>query len=426
MGHRQRHHGGASHTSRVGKARIATRAALKEEEDSEDESQEEPGGAPSGNDEDDVEQEEQEEPTEAPGSAPSDGLPQKVFSKEQGRLPKGGASKITSGASGVGSVERDDAYAGAGYTNVASDVERILEDFTEDDVFSDLEKQRLSELNDLAQSISYGDAHSGVEITVHRMNDVSEQLMEAYDAISGPPLHISSLLQRQVEKQFSERKRGAKQTGLLMGRRLNGSALYRNDGRIFYKNSLPNENPELAVGLLLDESGSMSGRDRATYARATAIILHDFCKSLGIPIMVYGHSTSRGVDLYSYAEFDTIDQSDAYRMMDISARGSNRDGAALRFVMEQVSKRPEEAKIVILVSDGQPADDGYYGETAEEDLRGIVQEYRRKGVKMIAAAIGDDREAIGRIYGDAYLNISDLNHLPASLAAKIKLYLRVV
>ena len=95
----------------------------------------------------------------------------------------------------------------------------------------------------------------------------------------------------------------------------------------------------------------MSWNDRATYARATAIILYDFCQALGIPITVYGHSTSRGVDLYSYAEFDAIDRDDRYRMMDISARGSNRDGAALRFVAERLVHRPEDIKLLMLVSE---------------------------------------------------------------------------
>ena len=81
------------------------------------------------------------------------------------------------------------------------------------------------------------------------------------------------------------------------------------------------------------------------------------------------------MELFSYAEFDGYDNDDKYRLMDISARGSNRDGAALRFVAEKLSKRPESVKLLILVSDGQPAADGYYGTAAEEDLRGIKQEY---------------------------------------------------
>lgn len=75
-----------------------------------------------------------------------------------------------------------------------------------------------------------------------------------------------------------------------MGRRLNSSLLHRNDGKVFYKNALPNETPELAVALLIDESGSMRCYDRCTYARAAAIILHDFCDKLDIPIMIYGHT----------------------------------------------------------------------------------------------------------------------------------------
>ena len=109
----------------------------------------------------------------------------------------------------------------------------------------------------------------------------------------------------------------------------------------------------------------------------------------------------------------------------ISARGSNRDGAALRFVAEQLSKRPEEIKILFLVSDGQPAASGYHGTAAEEDLRGIKHEYGRKGVLLIAAAIGDDKESIERIYGDSFMDITDLEQLPAKLTSVIKRHIRV-
>jgi nitric oxide reductase activation protein len=141
--------------------------------------------------------------------------------------------------------------------------------------------------------------------------------------------------------------------------------------------------------------------------------------------MIYGHSTGNGVDLYSYAEFEAIDRDDRYRLMDISARGSNRDGAALRFVAEQLTKRHEDTKILILVSDGQPSDSGYYGTAAEEDLRGIKQEYTRKGITFVAAAIGTDKESIERIYGDSFLDITDLNKLPIALTSIVKRNIRV-
>ena len=146
--------------------------------------------------------------------------------------------------------------------------------------------------------------------------------------------------------------------------------------------------------------------------------------ALDIPVMVYGHSTNGGVDLYSYAEFDAIDRDDCIRLMDISARGSNRDGAALRYVAEQLSKRREDVKILILISDGQPAHHGYSGTAAEEDLRGIKREYSRKGILFVAAAIGDDKENIDRIYGDSFLDITDLNKLPFALTNVVKRYIR--
>ena len=82
-------------------------------------------------------------------------------------------------------------------------------------------------------------------------------------------------------------------------------------------------------------------------------------------------------------------------------------------------------KLLILVSDGQPSDNGYYGSAAEEDLRGIKLEYRRRGVIFIAAAIGDDKPDIERIYGDSFLDITDLTQLPVKLTNMVKRYIRV-
>ncbi len=349
---------------------------------------------------------------------------QETSSEEGGRIPLQQTDSIE--GEGEGLFERNDDYKREMYDRAASDIEDVLGKMAEKAVCKDLENERLKELNEVAQNISYGNAHEGVNIRVQRIAEVDEELVDQYNYIAGPLLTISRQLRHSLVKQLEESRRGGKQTGLLMGRRLDSHAVHRNDGKLFYKNALPNEIPQLSVGLLLDESGSMSDSHRCTYARAAAIILYDFCRSLNIPIMVYGHSTSGGsVDLYSYAEFESIDNDDKYRMIDISARGSNRDGAALRFVAEQVSKRPEEVKLLILVSDGQPAHVGYYGTAAEEDLRGIRREYMKKGILFVAAAIGDDKQNIERIYGDSFLDITDLNQLPTKLTSVVKRHIRV-
>lgn len=328
---------------------------------------------------------------------------------------------------GDGEVRRNNDYKREMDHNAASDIERILEQMAEADACRELEEKRLEALNTAAQNISYGDAHVGVHINVNRIAEVDSETKEQYNQIAAPLLAISRQLQNTLLRQLKESRRGGKQTGLLMGRRLNSSSLHRNDGRVFYKNALPNETPELAVGLLIDESGSMHSCDRCTYARAAAIILHDFCDKLDIPVMIYGHSTSGpDVELFSYAEFNGYDDNDRYRLMDIGAGGANRDGAALRFVAEQLIKRPEDVKLLMLISDGQPAAYGYSGTAAEEDLRGIKREYQRKGVLFVAAAIGDDKENIERIYGDSFMDITDLNELPTKLTGVVKRHIRVI
>ena len=233
-------------------------------------------------------------------------------------------------------------------------------------------------------------------------------------------------MQSKLTDLLKDKRDGGKQTNLLMGRRINPRAFAQDDGKYFYNNRLPEEKMNLAVALLVDESGSMSGSDRITYARAASIVMYDFCRKLDIPVIVYGHTSyGEDVDMFAYAEFDAIDNKDAYRMMDMSARSGNRDGAALRYVAERLMTRDEETKLLILISDGQPASSGYYGTEAEADLRGIKREYTNKGVTMFSAAIGDDKENIERIYKDGFLDITDLQLLPMNLTRLISRYIKV-
>lgn len=349
---------------------------------------------------------------------------QEITPDEAGRLPLVETDRVSEPLGGGVEINRE--YKPELSDTLEAEMERVLDSMAEKTVFQELEQDRLRELNREAQSLSFGNIHKGVSIRINRITEVPPEMIAQYDAIAGPLLNISKQLQKSLLQQLKDRQRGGKQTGLLMGHRLDAHALYRRDGKVFTKDSLPSQPPEMAVGLLLDESGSMSSCDRATYARASAIILYDFCQALHIPVMVYGHSTGKnGVELYSYSEFDTIDREDKYRLVDISSRIENRDGAALRFVAERLSKRSEELKLLILVSDGQPSNSGYYGTAAEEDLRGIQQEYRRKGLLFVAAAIGDDKENIERIYGDSFLDITDLNQLPVKLTQVVKRFLRV-
>lgn len=309
-----------------------------------------------------------------------------------------------------------------------SDIESLLEKMATEEAEEELEKERLKELQNEATGLNYGEAHKGMRVDVHRITHVPESLKEQY-ASTKDLMKISKRLQKLIAQQLKDKRAGGKQTNLYIGRRLDARTLIRDDGKCFYKRNLPQEAPTISVCVLIDESGSMSWDHRATYARATAVVLYDFCMGLGIPCAIYGHSADMSsygsLQIFSYAEFDSIDKNDKYRLMDIQARSNNRDGAALKYVYSKMEKREEEVKLVIVISDGQPAASGYSGSEAERDMRSLKNTYSRKGITTFAAAIGSDKDNIHRIYGDGFLDISDLNKLPEILTKLILKYIKI-
>ena len=317
----------------------------------------------------------------------------KALSEETARIAAHRTETIIS--NGDGSIVQDSEYEGAGYEFSATDIERVLEEIATGKVNESLEEELSEELQSEATSIEYGNAHRNINITVHRMSHVNQNLIDSYTAVAPQLLMLSKRLQRSVSAILRDKRQGGKQTGLYVGKHLDQHAFHRNDGRVFCNKRLPTEPINMSVALLVDESGSMCGCDRITKARATAIVVQDFCEKLGIPIMIVGHTASCAhVELFSYADFKSVDKKDRYRLMDMSARCCNRDGAALRYVAEKLSKQNSDVKMLFIICDGQPNDDGYTGTAAEADLRGIKLEYSRKGVQIFAAAIGDDRANI--------------------------------
>ena len=243
-------------------------------------------------------------------------------------------------------------YLGSGYEKSASDLFRILNSVATEKAEEQYQQEMTEELQKAANDIHYGNAHAGIHVTVNRMCSVPDYLIKDYQSIAPPLLRASKRLQKTIAPLLKEESEGGKLKNLQFGKRLDTRALHHEDGTFFTRTRLPSEEQKLAVGLLIDESGSMSSSDRITYARMTAIVLYDFCQSLQIPVTIYGHTTpdcESGVALYSYAEFDSIDTSDRYRLMDMSARNGNRDGAALRYVAEHLSKRPENQKLLIII-----------------------------------------------------------------------------
>lgn len=268
-------------------------------------------------------------------------------------------------------------------------------------------------------------AVKNIKIDVNRTIAVPNECVAAYNEISGPLLAISRRLQSAIRQLLRDFMDGGKESNLFRGRRINIRGLAKpNNRRVFYKMHQPQDFDGMAVTLLLDLSGSMGG-EKANAALYAGIILFDFCHALGIPIQITGHNFSdEKVLIQSFSEFESVDGNDRYRIMGLKVHSCNHDGAAIRYVARQLLLRPEPLKLLILISDGQPNAGGYSGKTAFEDLKNLKRKCERRGIKFIAAAIDEDKSVIEEIYGNSFLDITDLDRLPSRLAGIISDYIQ--
>ena len=266
--------------------------------------------------------------------------------------------------------------------------------------------------NDSLKNISESnDYHKYANAKIH----VPEGNAEAYEHIFSGLKSVSKALERKLLPLLQQRE-DVIQRGMYGGTRLDVRAIPRGDGKIFGRKRIA-DTADLAVGILLDESGSMSG-DKIIQTRNMAIIMEDFCRKAGIPLAIIGHTESRQTELFEYIAFDK--RHDKTRLASIQARSCNRDGYALRYVAELMRDRPEEDKLLFIISDGQPnGSNGYCGETAYKDLREVKRDCARWGISLFAGAIDEDKDIIEEIYGDGYLNITNLGKLPDMLSRLI-------
>jgi hypothetical protein len=117
------------------------------------------------------------------------------------------------------------------------------------------------------------------------------------------------------------------------------------------------------VCLLIDESGSMGGRNIEA-ARDLAVILKE---TFGNECYAYGHTTSgEDVVIRDYNK-------DRTTLGSVEAHCANRDGTAIAETYRRARKRAgSDFLLMIVLSDGQPSASGYYGMEAIRHVRDVV------------------------------------------------------
>lgn len=298
-------------------------------------------------------------------------------------------------------------------------------------VAAEQEKALEREFSQILSSVKRDNAvHRNIPFSLRRA-DITTSALEDYVKEHSELDAIARKVMKNLLKDMEERRRGDTLNGLFMGRRMDTAHLYRQDRKIFSRNILPENVPNMAIELLVDLSGSMSG-EGISVARKCAYITWSFCQMAGIPIGVTGHHCfGDTVVIESFADPYSLDNRDGERIFSMDASGCNRDGYAVRYCLKRLLKFDADDKIMMVISDGCPNHMGYGIFEGKADLQDAVAKARKEGILTVTAAIGSDADTVRYVYTDGitekkaamFLEISDLERLPKTFVKLIKKHL---
>lgn len=184
----------------------------------------------------------------------------------------------------------------------------------------------------------------------------------------------------------------------------------------------------IAVSLLLDLSESLNERVAGSdltvleLSREAVSLLAWAIERLGDPFAIAGFRSDsrhdvRYLHIKGYSE--RFDDKVKARLAAMQAGWSTRMGAAMRHAAHYLDARPEEKKLLLVVTDGRPADVDVQDERVlVEDARRAVRELDRQGVFSYCISLDPKADDyVADIYGRRYAVIDDVRRLPERLPA---------
>ncbi len=183
---------------------------------------------------------------------------------------------------------------------------------------------------------------------------------------------------------------------------------------------------DVAVAFLVDLSGSTSrhiqedGRRVIDVEKEGLVLLTEALEAVGDHYAVYGFSGQgrRHVDFVILKDFRESGRGRATnRIGSLEPRHQNRDGAAIRHAVRKVMEEPAKVRLLVLISDGKPLDDGYADEYSLEDTKMALREGRMRGVHPFCITVDAHADNyLRRMYGEVrYMIIDRVASLPERL-----------
>ena len=184
---------------------------------------------------------------------------------------------------------------------------------------------------------------------------------------------------------------------------------------------------DLSVLLLIDLSESTNdmvlGSDNTVLqlAREATVLLADALDKIGDPFAIHGFDSNgrHDVEYFRYKDFN-MDYNDKAksRLAGMSGQLSTRMGAAMRHAGSILRRQPSNKKLLLVVTDGEPADnDVRDSQYLRFDAKKAVEELTRNGISTYCLSL-DPRadQYVSRIFGARnYMVVDHVQRLPEKL-----------
>ena len=187
--------------------------------------------------------------------------------------------------------------------------------------------------------------------------------------------------------------------------------VYLREGRV--------KTDKVAVCVLIDESGSMSGR-RIESARDAAILINEAIGSLpNVELFIYGHSgdikRSISTEIFIYREKGYTPK---FSLGSVKALSENRDGVAILETAKRVRSQTSNPCLFFILSDGAPSARDYSGKSAIDHVKDCVVKAERLGFCVIQVCINHSYDP-GLMFKN-YIIMDNMNTLASELSKAIK------
>ncbi|OAB55676.1 hypothetical protein AY600_02030, partial [Phormidium willei BDU 130791] len=319
------------------------------------------------------------------------------------------------------------------------EIEKALEDF------EDFDDMAASAIRDACEYAAEGADYLIYTNEFDRIEPApkpSKSMTAIVERMDSDTRHMIGPMQKEIERLMAAHNRIVWQPGLKRGK-LNPSALHRlsaGDPRVFRKRQ-DHKALDTAVELVVDLSGSMRGR-RVHTAMVSAYALSQTLERINIAHEVIGFTTgtegyyetmaegsktgveySRYESLYmpifkDFTEKLTFQNKEkmahaAYGGADMA---NNIDGECVQIAGQRLSRRTEERKIMIVLSDGEPA---FVGDTlaGRRHLKKVVTDLESAGVETLG--IGIQSDSVEHYYSK-HVVISSVEELPTVVLGFLK------